>query len=197
MNTKVIKLIKLSDQHFIIVDDSEIKEGDYYFHTLSKKVERAIHCHGRKTHPYPKITHSTQPLEEFICNGGIKRIGWVNIIPISLSEVEEAIYGCSVEKMAEKQFPDETTPGWKDSFSPRERRGYITGFNTHKELVKDKLFTIEDMRKALSVVYRDWYQDTGHSENTEDEYYDRIIQSLLPKTEWEIQFDEQGKIKLI
>jgi hypothetical protein len=67
------KLIKISETHYIIVDDS-VKPGDY---TLT----------------YPglydkKITHSTQPLES---NNLYRKLDFINIKPLSLSEVEEVI----------------------------------------------------------------------------------------------------------
>ena len=68
--------------------------------------------------------------------------------------------------------------------------GYIDGFNTHKNLIKDKLFTIEDMKKAIEMS-RQYPKDVAGFSNNE------ILKSLLPKTEWEVEFDEQGKLKLI
>jgi hypothetical protein len=59
-----------------------------------------------------------------------------------------------------------------------------------KELVKDKLFTVEDMRKA--------YIQGKHGGITQTYLeFDKFIQSLLPKTEWDVEFDEQGKMRLI
>lgn len=74
-----MKLIKLSDTHYIVVDDSEIKDC-YYYNSLDK----AIRFGNNLNHPYHhKIIHSTQPLE------GVELL--------SLPEVEEAINGYSVE----------------------------------------------------------------------------------------------------
>lgn len=94
------KLIKLSDTHYIIVDDSEIKEdwivdtndANFIFKITSGYIKDNGHYDWKK---YKfKITHSTQPDK-----------GMENVTFISLSEVEE--------------------------------------------LVKDKLFTIEDLRRAF------------------------------------------------
>lgn len=54
------KLIKISNNHYIVVDDGEIKEGDYkYHHALG--IRKAL-VDGNYTNTF-KITHSTQPLE--------------------------------------------------------------------------------------------------------------------------------------
>ena len=75
--------------------------------------------------------------------------------------------------------------------------------NAHKELVKDKLFTIEDMKTAIQLA-QNYTVDTQYDEydvmheilkHTHSK--EMIIQSLLPKTEWNVTFDEQGKLKLI
>lgn len=84
------KLIKLSERHYVIVDDSEIKDGDYTLFD-NEKIEVWNYQVYRHYHDLVafKITHSTEPLEKFICNEGIKRIGWTKIKPLEVSEVED------------------------------------------------------------------------------------------------------------
>ena len=189
------KLIKLLESHYIVIDDSEIKEDDLFLHNniiykcheINLKGVRALK--GGKEYYFKtgvnKITHSTQPLEEIEgsevwenneCLG--PDYAFQEIKFLSLSEVEELIYGYNLEEMAmDSSFEHgESSEG--------AYHGFIEGFNTHKELVKDKLFTIEDIRKACDL-YR-----SGKT-------IDIIIQLLLPKTEWDITFDEQSKIKLL
>jgi len=179
------KLLKLSESHYIVVDDSEIKEGDWVingnnkiFQYTKESISGINYC--------KKITHSTEPLEvvDFICNSGEVQeeiLDYKEIKSLSLSEVEEAINGYSVEKMAEKNF---------GTFGIGKERAlcWEAGFKAHQELVKDKLFTVEDMREAFEAGTKceDWIDD-------KEEY----IQSLLPKTEWDVEFDEQGKLRLI
>ena len=59
-----------------------------------------------------------------------------------------------------------------------------------RELVKDKLFTVEDVVLAFR---------TGieHGINPKKINTTEYIKSILPKTEWEVEFDEQGKLKMI
>lgn len=74
-----MKLIKLPEDHYIIVDDSPIKEGDYVLSKLNK-----VEVFGKRYAPslYQKITHSTQPLG----------IGWQQEIKeLSSSEVKELL----------------------------------------------------------------------------------------------------------
>ncbi len=178
------KLIKLSDTHYIIVDDTEIKEGDIFIHP-NKTIERASRdLDGRGLN---KITHSTQPLELSTSHINTGKYHFDKIKHLSLSEVEEVINGYSVEKMAEKFVMEKLKIS---SQAPGVMIGYIEGFKTHQELVKDKLFTIEDLEKALSQAFLAC-QD-GYDITTKE-----IIQSLLPKTEWDIEIDKNNKITLL
>lgn len=105
---KMKKLVKLSDTHYIVVDDSEIKEGDYAIHNnkeyREKYNEKPIICTKSNKESiqehWDKITHSTQPLNESTQPN--TEFYWNTISKLSLSEVEEAIYGYNVEKMADE-----------------------------------------------------------------------------------------------
>lgn len=46
-------------QELYLVSNREIKEGNFYYHTITKTVEKAIHCQGKSTHPYPKVEATT------------------------------------------------------------------------------------------------------------------------------------------
>ena len=108
------KLIKLSDSHYVVVDDSEIKEGDWYYDENDKESLLPIYKRSQDPKFYKgckKITHSTEPLEVLTAlpnygNGEVTQFGFNKIKPISLSEVEEAINGYSVEKMANEILKD-------------------------------------------------------------------------------------------
>lgn len=167
------KLIKLSDIHYIIVDDSEIKEDDYFYHPNKALVTQIEKCNKIEIHNFvchindfigyvcKKITHSTQPLEiskgHSVKGGGL----WTfeDIKQLSLSEVEEVINGYNLEEKSEQSFEN---MGYHSTVTPHEEKqfklGYKLGFKAHQELVKD----------------------------------------LLPKqTEWNIEINEQNKITLL
>jgi hypothetical protein len=170
------KLIKINENHYIICDDSEINEDQCYvgwetnYATEPKNrwviYYKSAKCNGN---PHYKVTHSFG-----------KHLEGVDNRP--LSEVEELINGYSVQTMAKQQTI-------VDEFN--SEKSYVNGFNAHKELVKDKLFTAKDMRKALELGLS---LIDGNVHN--DEHFQSLIQSLLPK-EWSVKFDEQGKLKLV
>lgn len=72
----------------------------------------------------------------------------------------------------------------------------IDMFKAHKELVKDKLFTLEDLEWAFmrgALINQRTHNGEQFSFSQER---NKDIRFLLPKTEWEVMVDEQGKIKL-
>jgi hypothetical protein len=202
------KLIKISNTHYVIVDDSQIKAGDYIsniflldkgvYKVSEEMLENELLEHDRK------VTYSTQPLG---CNCAVNNrktdsncaernhcFHFDAVKSLSLSEVEELINGYSVEKMAEREYREYPNnpidkPEWKfnkDINCHRKRKAYIKGFNAHKNLVKDKLFTAQDV---INIVEKS--RETGLTA----EYF--ITKHLLPETEWNVEFDENNKLKLI
>ena len=195
------KLIKLSDTHYIIVDDSEIQEGNkpcYCYNSIKATWDNDIIFY-QGTMPmyhykgFKKITHSTQPLGTLLNASSHKQMHVIEreIKLIPLSEVEETVCGYSVEKMAIKKY------GIKNPLNDEDERyynshgvaiaeGYVSGFKAHQELVKDKLFTVEQIKKYHNIMCL--------AGNVKGEEY---LRSLLPKTEWDVEFDEQGKLRLV
>ena len=183
-------IIKINDEHYVIVDDSEIKEGDFVLALDTNVVFQADTGEIKKPikqfkELYKKITHSTQP--------EVLGTGWMqSVLPLLLSEVEEAIYGYSVEKMAEeyaKTVDDLDIPYQNGLFY-----GYLEGFKAHQELVKDKVFTVEDIIYIIDNISQNWYK--CYSELDKKEHLNKIINVLSSKTEWDIEFID-GKIKLL
>ena len=171
-------LKKLSQSHFIIYDNSDIKEGDWFLPVggIGWKVNiprRADENGGYNNSHCKKITHSTQP------NKGME-----NVTFISPMEVEELIDGYSVEKMAKYHYGNNRgTREFED--------GFMLGFKiAHKELVKDKLFTVEDMKEAFDAGAI-W--EGGEAGESKEESFNRQLKDTFPKTEWNVAFDENGK----
>ena len=76
---------------------------------------------------------------------------------------------------------------------------FLAGFKAHQELVKNKLLStrLYSNENHLEWIYNRMIE--VHKENPNYDYmiaFKKIIQSLLPKTEWDIEIDEQGKISL-
>lgn len=207
-------LIKINEQHYVVVDNSEIKENQWYCNDKvlflsDSKFDEGNNPNQNKNNKL--VTHSTQPLEiiatKYKGSVAVEEMkGFDKIKPLSLSEVEELIHGYSVEKMIEERFKDDKNP---QNIVWLKKNYYKEGFNALKELVKDKLFTIEDLRRAFDA----GNEGSGGSlrnrvrkYNGFDEYitnelgyvWDKDNGYVEPKqTEWLITFDKQGKIKLI
>lgn len=193
-------LKKLNDNHYVILADEKTlsNNGDWYLShpDYNKAVQWNMPLntqHEDKQVWINKILYSTQPLEE-MNHGNYKSKVFLDIEQLSLSEVEELINGYSVEKMAEEAAieMEYDYDSLEDNGVNHFIDGYIKGFNAHKELVKDKLFTVEDMKKIIHWASLD--EDVRLSE-------DEFIQSLLPKTEWQCTiryiFQKQKTMKLI
>ena len=169
------KLIKLSEDHYIIVDDSEIQIGDYLSNiVLNDKFPRQVtkdmfdegFVIGDK-----KITYSTD------IN--------VNVLYyIPLSEVQELIYGYSIEKIANNQWGNVHRSGVL---------GYIEGFKAHQELTKNKL----DKALELLQYFVIRVEEGSIKSKTTYTMYKEFLNGINFKTEWDVEFDEQGKLKLI
>ena len=184
------KLIKITKTHYIVVDNSEIRNGEWFYNTFNDNQAKIQQRKGnwKTCFNQHKITHSTEPLEQYYgaADGTIPFV-YHKIKRLPLSEVEEAINGYSVEKMAKNEFPvDKYQQDW--AF---RRMGFVKGFKAHQELVKDKLFTVEDIADAFSKGSR--FSSYPLSSMNRNQY----LRTLLPKTEWLIEFDEQGKITLL
>ena len=187
-----MKLIKLSDDHYIVVDDSEIKDGDSCYDYYTKSIQQSTPNvnDGNAEEYFKKITQSTLPLyflleENYFTTLNLKP-DWSKVKELPLSEVEEIINGYSVEKLAEKQHPISMEQFGKEKIDGNAyfRSIWKQGFKAHQELTKDKL------HKTLS----DFYVFATNGEVCKHEV---ITEFLLPKTEWYCEIDEQGKIKLI
>ena len=209
------KLIKLSDIHYIIVDDSEIKEDDYFYHPNKALVTQIEKCNKIEIHNFichindfigyvcKKITHSTQPLEiskgHSVKGGGL----WTfeDIKQLSLSEVEEVINGCSLDNKIAKHLE-------KNHIEASPKRVQVVK-SLVEELVKDKLFAVEDLRAAFTEGNAG---RGGYTYNRVREFdgFDEYITKKLgyfwdsekgyvlpPKTEWDIEINEHNKITLL
>ena len=195
-----MKIIKITDDHYVVVDDSEIKEGDS-FYSVRNLIEKAIINYPSGEH-IGKITHSTQPLELVDWENGAKgkRPAFDKIKEIPLSEVKELIGEVDVEKKAESYAKDGLvldTPYANVLFY-----GYIKGYTQALEDNKEKKYTEEDLGLFLEYV-RDNYTGMGAPHLVHNKGGQRktkaivqdYIQSLKPKTEWEVEIVD-GKLKL-
>jgi len=82
-----MKLIKINTDHYIVVDDSEIKEGDWTYHHVKGIYEARVD--GAYTNQ-KKITYSTQPLELLtLSENGLSGMGFSKVKPLNIFNVKE------------------------------------------------------------------------------------------------------------
>ena len=209
-----MELIKITDEHYVIVDNSEIKIDDYYLddcNTIRCAITEVESYWTHRKH-YRKVTHSTKPLES-CCTpvGQLRRyvdckgcdrsyLGYKEIQSISLSEVKELIGEIDMrdlelmyhKKLIErrdiaKNFRGQVAGNHPDMFTSREMLSMMEGFT-------------DGYNQAL--------EDNKNKKYTDDDIsrlirlvrggwylHHEILQELQPKTEWEVEFID-GTLKL-
>jgi len=162
-----MKLIKINTDHYVVVDDSEIKEGDWVL-TEENTIHQVDYVDAyTKINGWKKITHSTQPLG----------IGWLQQVKVlSLFEVKELIGEVDIWQ----KFKEIDGSCQKGEY---EHWLFESGYNQALEDNKEKKYTEEDV---IRIVEKS--RETGLTA----EY---LLLSLQPKTEWEVEFID-GKLKL-
>ena len=96
---------------------------------------------------------------------------------LSKKNCDEIFGVVDVEKLAKEKYPND---GYADT--TLMQKGFIKGFNKAVSLNKDKVFTLEDIKKAYSQGELDALKTGSYSEK-ENEY----IQSLQQPTEIEVE----------
>lgn len=185
-----MKLIKIAHDHYIIVDDSEIREGDWYIDD-TKSIRQSItsdQSYWSKRKEYKKITHSTQPLEYS------SKIGkyWGKVMPLTLTipEIKELIGEVDVEKKGENYsttHEDVSDKLGKYLVNVCFQDGYYTALEDNKE----KKYTEEDMKVAITQAFLSGVERLEDFERVQE----MILDNIKPKTEWEVEFVD-GKLTL-
>ena len=195
-----MKLIKINTDHYVVVDDSEIKEGDYclmfddygnlFLGNQPQQYlgEQAGHHLNKGLR---KITHSTQPLESVTNYRVFDKIKNFNKIKeLSLQEVKELIGEVDMEQIA-VDFAGDRKLGAGHGYPSFEanllERGFLSGYNQALEDNKEKKYTEEDMKYMFECGRN--FQSNGESTFTIS------ILHIEPKTDWEVEFVD-GKLKL-
>jgi hypothetical protein len=177
-----MKLIKIKEDHYVVVNETTQPVNGWYYDTFINKIRSTNGAEYGISKNCLQITHSTQPLEQFIDNEGIKRIGWTSIQPIELLEVKELIGEVEVEKKVKEYYEKNTTLNNPSSFK--------AGYNQALKDNKEKKYTDEDIDNAIS-----WAINRGRDGKVTITDIDNFIQSLQPKTEWEVEIID-SKLKL-
>lgn len=171
------KLIKL-EQGYIIVSNKKIEDNDLLFNIKAKNPELFIKNFKYDSNDVwcKKVIASnfTPELPNIDFNNLEEEFGIINWLNIAIQEEEKEIEN-------NKEY---NSTSWYN--------GFELGFNKCLELNKDKLYTLENIIKAIEMA-REGIVINRISEweiEKEFEYNDsQIIQSLQPKTEWDIDIE--------
>ena len=204
-----MKLIKLNAEHFIVVDDSDIKENDFVFvngnigRVMSVEEETLLventpfnikdGAQGFLVHECRKITHSTERIEEWVRPDGVSMKVFSEIKEINLYSVKlltDSAYSKADEcaNALDWDFEDPCGSGYSSFID-----GFVYGYNKAIEVNR---YTEEDINKALSWGYhaaKDEARGIGSSG-----YGTRFFESIKtkPKTEWDVEFVDR-RLRLI
>jgi len=188
------KLIKVSETQFIVVDNSEIKIGDFFIFKNKEQIiiqassdELALNSNGAEIF---KITHATEQIEEL---KGVRVFH--KIKRISLENCKEIENGYDLKELALNFVSRDglfirnpyNEVGWVAATN-----GFIEGFQKALEIFGDKNKELYEFARNCSANF-DCDKD-GHKYDTTCRKCD--AKKLLKQTEWEIYFNEQNKIIL-
>ena len=181
-----MKLLKFSEEHYILADKLDINVGDWVTDTYLM-----YQCKdNRSLLGMRKVTHSTQPLCIIHGDNNKETISYGSTGYLPISEVKELLGVVDVATKAaelaysrrikhQDQFQDGVCSGLEE--------GYRIGYN---QAMKDSKYTKEDMLRA----YREG-ENVRYSRVGEAVLEKQFIQSLQPKTEWDVEIID-GKLKL-
>lgn len=188
------ELVFIDYDHYVIVDDSEITVGDYClmfdsFGNIFLGNQPKQYLGIEKGHyinkGLKKITHSFGKKLEGVENR-------------SLSEVEELLFGFSIEKMAEKEFPliDESfdTTGEENLQLLGHRKSYIKGIRDYMKLTKyrfgetDMIHAYVEGTNSGSNYQSLCEDDFEEAESFSEDNYEEFKRTLSPKTKWTVEY---------
>ncbi len=180
------KLIKLKEGYIIVSNKKEKADSitKWYY-----EEDNNIQCYQFCKKTLPKEYY----LNEVIASTFIDELP-----DIDFNNLEEEFGIITVEELVLKEFPiykkdiwEEDGLAYNEDIHKDYREGYIKGFNKCLELNKDKLYTEENLREAIA---ESWVTcEDNEDKETFTQVFNRIIQSLQPKTEWDIEIELETK----
>lgn len=173
-----MKLVKLNPDHYIIVSEEKLRKGDWF---LSK--ENIVHRNYGYNYGDRKITHSTQVS---VLNEEEQKA----ITKIDLSKVKSLFAEDDVET---KGFNWYVTANKRDTIFDL---GWINifkgGYNQCLADNAEKKYTEADMRAACRMATTPRHDGTVLFFSEEE-----VMESFQTRSEWEVEFDENGELKLL
>ena len=205
-----MNLIKINTEHYVIVDDSEIKEGDVVAEKLITGEYELFEIHNTNdidSSSQKVITHSTQPLSEECktCTGYCEQCV-DKTKPLSLQEVKELIGEVDVEKKAEEyaDFSNDYVPlAFGEKFNTTTKRDYLAGYNQALEANKEKKYTRDEVHGLMCKAFIQGWKKAdvvdagleGLETDVECAWILMRYDTTPLKTQWIVDFVD-GKLKL-
>lgn len=201
-----MKLRKINDIHFVITDSNPTTNGDYAIHPITLNFSQHHSKDNNLSEGWKKIEFSTQPLELLtLSENGLSGMGFSKVKPLNIFNVKELIGEVDVENKAKEYYQKNLLSPYHGDTTKQDYIDIAVFFyNQALEDNKAKKYTEEDMRRAymkgISITgegFNAEYSD-GNDPDIEDQFgkhADNFIQSLQPKTEWEVEIVD-GKFKL-
>lgn len=180
---------KLSEEHYIVVDDSDIKIGDVVAEKLLTGKYELFTIHTLNDidkSTQKKIAYSTQP--ESLGTGWMQ-----SVLPLLLSEVKE-LFGVvdEIEKIVNN-----------DNYTQSFKVGFEHGYNQAIEDNKEKKYTRNEVHALMCKAFEQGLKKAdvleagleGKETDVECAWILTRHDSTPKKTEWEVEFVD-GKLKL-
>ena len=187
-NTQIMRLIKLSEDHYVLTDDSEIGIGNTVAEKLLTGEYELFTIHTLNDidkSSQKKITYSTQPES--------LGVGWMQSVqPLLLSEVKELLGVVDVEKSMWYERNLQNPYPLDSPSNTGFKKGFELAYNQALEDNKEKKYTEEDMRAVFMHGFLLGVDRGDYSRDMEDRALSNYTQ---PKTEWEVEMVD-GKLKL-
>lgn len=207
-----MELIKINKDHYVIIDNLDIKEGDFFLNeTTTIEVGISNYNYKSLSPKCKKITHSTKPLEDVIVlvrpdGSDVSETIFDKVKEISLSEVKKLIGDVNLEELeliyhqqlierreVARNFRGQVAGNHPDMFTSREilnmMEGYSDGYAQALEdnKSKNKQYTEEDMRYM--------FECGRNYQNNAEVTFKVSMDFIKHRIEWEVEFVD-GKLKL-
>jgi hypothetical protein len=180
------KLIKVDNEYYL-VKEQIVLEDEY-----GVSFSQGINGYGRGYHVFLNDGKPASKLTS-ICDGVCKIVYSTkelnNVGKLSKLNCDEIFGTVDIRSLSNEDFESEMGEGptSDENINSMIRKGYVNGaefgFNKSNELNKDKLFTIEDIRKAYKKGKEDSYTQVGMTKQKEGEYIESLLQPTVVEVE--------------
>jgi hypothetical protein len=162
-----------TENYLLIVDDLEIKVGDWFYNNVLMKCLKVIGVWGDKVDSLNSNLETFKVITHLPLNNSPVLEG-VDLLPPLEDDVEKLVY--NIYKQSFDEFGE---PEWDEGKLYHRQKGFVEGYNKAKEKYK---YTEEDLREALFEVLNTSKEECCAT-HTKDSIVRRVIKSLQqPKT---------------